>query len=259
MMSLDGAKDVTLLEAGGIRSMIEKDLSRDNMPAEEMKEIIANVYRNWYVLIWLYTQCSLTKPDDKIPALTGIINQIHKFTGDRCFMGVRQRQPAQGLLWRRSQQAFKRVTPSRGPSRSWTAYDGLVGFPKWPGDDEEMRDEFAAVDLDHSDDPIGILSREPKLRILGAKMLRDFSFTTLNPKGGTGLRFLHAQVGDPSTINILLWTALKCVIGFWQIADDTGDKVGWASFDEEKAVNFDGEVDSITCIAVASHSTESEG
>lgn len=259
MMSLDGANDVTQLEAGGIRSMIEKDLSRGNLPDEETKKISAKVYRDWYVLVWLYTQCSLTKPDDKIPALTGIINQIHEFTRDRCFMGVWKRQPAQGLLWGRSQQAFKRAIPFRGPSWSWAAYDGLVGFPKWTGDDEEMREEFAAVEFDDSDDPLGVLSGLPKLRILRAKMLRDFSFTTLDPRGGTGLRFLHGQVGDPSTINIILWRPLKCVTRFWQIGDDSGDKVGWATFDEEKAENFDGEDERITCIAIASHSAEREG
>ncbi|KAH7346995.1 heterokaryon incompatibility protein-domain-containing protein [Pyrenochaeta sp. MPI-SDFR-AT-0127] len=256
MRSLDGAIDVAPLKTGGIRTMIEKDTSQGDVLEGEMETITANIYRDWYKLVWLYSQCSLTESKDKIPALTGIITQIHKFTGDRCFMGVWQRRAAQGLLWVRGPKKLEYATPSRGPSWSWTTFDGLVGFPKWnpSEDDMQIQTEFAGIEFDSSDDPVGNLSGHCELRITGAKMLRDFSFTTLHPKGGTGLRFLEAQTGDPSLVNVILWESLTCLTRFWGVADDAGEKVGWAAFDVEEAERIDGEDDCITCIAISSHS-----
>jgi hypothetical protein len=53
MKTLDGSIDVTPLRAGGIRSMIKRDVSQSGDLDEEMEGISANVYRDWYELVWL--------------------------------------------------------------------------------------------------------------------------------------------------------------------------------------------------------------
>lgn len=261
LKTLDGIHDSTPLKSGGIRSMIQKTALQGADSDETVQKISSNIYRDWYQLVEVYSKCSLTKAEDKIPALTGIIHEIHAFTGDRCFMGIWQQRAAQCLLWFRGPKALKYATPSRAPSWSWAGFDGLVSFPRWNiyEDDKKIRAEFAGIRFDRfdgSEDAVGILSGDIILQITGAKMLRNVFFSTLHPEGGTGLRFSQGQIGDPSWKNIILWEPLKCATKFWMVADDAGELVGWASLDQEERDEFDGEFDHVTCFAVASHTDD---
>jgi hypothetical protein len=83
----------------------------------------------WERVVELYTRCDLTKPDDKLPALSGIATTYAAATGMTYIAGLwKERLPCQ-LLWTvaRSPQSTH-LSFYRAPSFSWASIDGAVSF-----------------------------------------------------------------------------------------------------------------------------------
>jgi hypothetical protein len=83
----------------------------------------------WERVVELYTRCDLTKPDDKLPALSGIATTYAAATGMTYIAGLwKERLPCQ-LLWTvaRSPESTH-LSFYRAPSFSWASIDGVVSF-----------------------------------------------------------------------------------------------------------------------------------
>ncbi|PMD16582.1 HET-domain-containing protein, partial [Hyaloscypha hepaticicola] len=83
----------------------------------------------WERVVELYTRCDLTKPNDKLPALSGIAMTYAAVTGMTYIAGLwKERLPCQ-LLWTvaRSPQSTH-LSFYRAPSFSWASIDGAVSF-----------------------------------------------------------------------------------------------------------------------------------
>jgi hypothetical protein len=267
LQSIDGVREIRNQFRGpGIKAILRReDLSnRGHVESSLSRQaIFTKIYVDWYKIVEDYSRRSLTKSEDKIPALTGVIRQIHALTGDKCYMGVWAQRVAPCLLWLREKETLKLQTTYRAPSWSWAAYDGKVQFPMWNSrrDDTKLRIEFVdALFMSKADTSMdtsaGYFSGPSSLLLYGVKMLRNPSSLLSQEDGGTGLRFMDGQTGKPTWVQSTNWEQLTAETRFWTVHDDSGRRVGWASLDGEEREEIDGEEEMITCIAIASHTDD---
>lgn len=221
------------------------------------------VFQSWYEIVEHLSRCSLTKPEDKLPALIGIVRQMHAFTKDNCYVGLWSKRIPQCLLWLRGEETLRLHSRYHAPSWSWAVHDGEIQFPLWnsKGDDTSIRAEFVEAIFiygpqSNGEKVIGFIDGRAALFMRGVNMIRNSSFPTGHPSGGTGLRFLDGQIGKPAWIQICNWEPLKTKTRFWTVHDDTGRRIGWAALDREDRTEIDGEEDMITCIKIASHADD---
>lgn len=84
----------------------------------------SNLLYYWRRLKEWYTKCDLTKPQDKLIALSGVVQAIRGKTGDQYFAGLWRRTLDQELCWRAID--IRERPEYRAPSWSWAAVDGPV-------------------------------------------------------------------------------------------------------------------------------------
>lgn len=90
----------------------------------------------WERLIMQYSACDLTRPEDKLIALSGIAKLFRHVTGDRYLAGLWQSALPRLLCWyrransRREAQEATRARPVnyRAPSWSWASIDDAVSY-----------------------------------------------------------------------------------------------------------------------------------
>jgi len=96
---------------------------------------------DWKLLITQYTNCGLTKGEDKLVAVFGIVDLVEQLTGDRCLAGMWRSQMPGCLLWLIDwgledpdgqtaapvPNAPQRPPRWRAPSWSWASHDWAVG------------------------------------------------------------------------------------------------------------------------------------
>jgi len=103
----------------------------------------ARLIPDWDNIITQYTTCGLTKDDDKLVALFGIVDHVERLTGDRCLLGLWRSQMPACLLWiidwkfprpdGRSTvpglgSGLQRPERWRAPSWSWASHNLAVNF-----------------------------------------------------------------------------------------------------------------------------------
>ena len=110
-------------------------------------ERMARLGMNWELLITQYTRCRLTRGEDKLVAIFGIIDLIEQLTGDRCLAGMWRRQMPECLLWlvnwglenpngqtaAPALMAPRQPRRWRAPSWSWASHDWPVGHIRYGG------------------------------------------------------------------------------------------------------------------------------
>lgn len=83
-------------------------------------------YDYWYRIVTAYSSCALTKPGDKLPALSGLASRMRKRTGDVYLAGLWRTDLGRGLLWNVRSFFDGSVyvnNSSRAPSWSWASLD----------------------------------------------------------------------------------------------------------------------------------------
>lgn len=86
----------------------------------------ASKYTGWYQLVERYTRCFLTRPTDRLPALSGLVAYIARTTGDSYYAGLWGRAIVEGLPW-----TSKTPVPSDlylAPTWSWASVNGPVKY-----------------------------------------------------------------------------------------------------------------------------------
>ncbi|KAE9363177.1 HET-domain-containing protein [Stipitochalara longipes BDJ] len=79
---------------------------------------------DWYIIVVEYTRCYLTKPTDKLAALSGLAAIFQANTGYSYMSGLWQEDFGDGLLWyvdRTQSQARHSKAKNPGPSWSWVS------------------------------------------------------------------------------------------------------------------------------------------
>ena len=87
------------------------------------------VYRQWMHIIEVYSITFMTKPEDKLVALSGLAREVQTLTKDVYCAGLWEGDLARQLLWK-TEELHRNQTCAkyRAPSWSWAATDGRVTF-----------------------------------------------------------------------------------------------------------------------------------
>ena len=82
----------------------------------------------WYAVVKQYSKRSLTKPGDKIVALSAVAQRIARLSGKRYAAGLWKEHFLHNLLWFTGQdcELFGLPAEYRGPSWSWASVDGEI-------------------------------------------------------------------------------------------------------------------------------------
>lgn len=86
----------------------------------------------WHSMLWDYGPRKLTKPSDKLPAISGLARLLAERLNDEYVAGLWRKSLIEGLLWQGLE--VHRVPKYRAPSWSWASVDGIpaVGMrTKW--------------------------------------------------------------------------------------------------------------------------------
>ncbi|KAM0549202.1 hypothetical protein ACHAPJ_009511 [Fusarium lateritium] len=81
---------------------------------------------SWYNLLWLYGPQKLTRPSDKLPAISGLAEIFAKRLDDQYVAGLWRSDLIEGLLWQGLN--CRRRQEYRAPSWSWASMDGIPGL-----------------------------------------------------------------------------------------------------------------------------------
>ena len=88
------------------------------------------LYRPWPEIIEKYTDTLLSKPEDKLVAISGLARQVHSITKDKYCAGIWRENLVLQLLWRLQRPQHQIELPYRAPSWSWASTEGKVEFTK---------------------------------------------------------------------------------------------------------------------------------
>lgn len=82
----------------------------------------------WYVVVKQYSKRSLTKPEDRIVALSAVAQRIARLSGNRYAAGLWKEHFVHNLLWFTGTdcELFGLSAEYRGPSWSWASVDGEI-------------------------------------------------------------------------------------------------------------------------------------
>jgi hypothetical protein len=81
---------------------------------------------DWYKIVMVYTERSITHPLDKLPALQGIAEIYRRVIDDDYVYGLWKSDLYMGLLWHGGITRYQRHY--RAPSWSWASLDGVVSW-----------------------------------------------------------------------------------------------------------------------------------
>ena len=85
------------------------------------------IYRYWLGVVESFSQCDLTFPRDKFPALSGIASEINALVADTYVAGLWKSDLHEALLWKPGENASP-VAKYRAPSWSWASFDGDIRY-----------------------------------------------------------------------------------------------------------------------------------
>ena len=88
------------------------------------------LHRSWPEIIEKYTDTLLTKPEDKLVAISGLARQVYSLTKDKYCAGIWRKDMVLQLLWRLQRPQHMSELPYRAPSWSWASTEGKVEFTK---------------------------------------------------------------------------------------------------------------------------------
>ncbi|KAH4287020.1 hypothetical protein HBH92_241070 [Parastagonospora nodorum] len=100
---------------------------------------------DWLHLVEIYTNCDLTREEDKLFAIAGVAARIFARSNLSWCAGLWSDRISEGLLWLPGQNLTRPVNP-RAPSWSWAAWDGSIHYPQnIHGDSFESKAAFLKV------------------------------------------------------------------------------------------------------------------
>ena len=110
------------------------DDNRRRAVFREEPDLDLDAYHVWNKIVQAFTRSSLTKPEDKLIALSGLASRVQQILDDEYLAGLWKRVLPSQLMWDvfdgRQGNELPSVRPAqyRAPSWSWASLDGCVGW-----------------------------------------------------------------------------------------------------------------------------------
>ncbi|KAF2261107.1 HET-domain-containing protein, partial [Lojkania enalia] len=91
--------------------------------SEQLAEMF---FRIWGSILLRYSNLSITRPSDKLPALSGLASLAEPVLGYRYLYGIWNFNLPYGLFWHPVNRPMVQATEWRAPSWSWAALEGAI-------------------------------------------------------------------------------------------------------------------------------------
>ncbi|KAK4208390.1 heterokaryon incompatibility protein-domain-containing protein [Rhypophila decipiens] len=222
------------------------------------------VYNGWYELVTRYSACLLTENKDKLVALSGIVRKCQQVNKDRYVSGIWLHPDHFHvcLLWLGNGKE-PLVTGTGAPSWSWASILGKVQYIHGLGMlEREISHIKSEVKLEAVHPGPGVDNQSDTIE--GPAILELSNVVMIN-REKTGLRFVHFRAGVPWHYSLNKYLNLDKPARIWDIHDDDGERIGWASLDTYPGVSDEfgkpGEFirasdEGITCFKMAVHDND---
>ena len=144
--------------------MIESDSSMKNILPREVFNRVFDIARlatqvddetnlrgtklDWYSLIETYTYRKLTRPTDRILALSGLAKEYSAALDDEYLAGIWRKSLLTELLWSVRGTTYPAPTSFQGPSWSWTSVNGVIDFKGRYGSEDGTKEQARAKVLE---------------------------------------------------------------------------------------------------------------
>ncbi|EAT84169.2 hypothetical protein SNOG_07893 [Parastagonospora nodorum SN15] len=114
-------------------------------------EDITICYKIWNIIVEKYTTASLTRPSDKLIAISGVAQGLVSILGDEYCVGMWRRDLEIQLLWHRGEDptSYTRPETYRAPSWSWASLDGSIVMNARHFDSSDLKAHIEDVVLVH--------------------------------------------------------------------------------------------------------------
>lgn len=110
---------------------------RGRIHSEQLAEMF---FRSWGSILSWYSNLSMTRPSDKLPALSGLASLAESALRCRYLYGIWNVNLPYGLFWHPVNRPMIQATEWRAPSWSWAALEGVIMFEKFfPEKDSKIR------------------------------------------------------------------------------------------------------------------------
>jgi Heterokaryon incompatibility protein (HET) len=127
----------TTCECTGIKNAWWKEAWKDGPHLPQLKlshsqalltSDLSQLYQRWHVIVEQYSKRQLSKPNDRLPALSGLAKQMleHRRT-DKYLAGIWEQSLHFDLLWT-AEIGARRSRDYRAPSWSWASVDGFIHY-----------------------------------------------------------------------------------------------------------------------------------
>jgi hypothetical protein len=104
--------------------------------------------RDWYSLVQAYTHRKLTRPTDRILALSGLAKEYSAALDDEYLAGMWRKSLLTELLWSVQGISYPAPTSFQGPSWSWTSVNGVIDFKGQYGSEHGTKEQARAKVLE---------------------------------------------------------------------------------------------------------------
>ena len=114
--------------------------------------LIAATHTNWWQWMESYSERQFTEPNDRLPAMAGLVRHYQIANDDEPMLGLWKRSFTQDLLWMR-RGTLENLESSRlrnMPSWSWLSCPTAINFDYWGAWDVRKRKEGLRAVTDHA-------------------------------------------------------------------------------------------------------------
>jgi Heterokaryon incompatibility protein (HET) len=100
------------------------------------EELAMMFFRIWAKILSRYSSLSITRPSDKLPALSGLASLAEPVLGYRYLYGIWNFNLSYGLFWHPVSRPMSRAEEWRAPSWSWAAWESAIIFENYFPEEE---------------------------------------------------------------------------------------------------------------------------
>ncbi|TVY84431.1 hypothetical protein LSUE1_G002663 [Lachnellula suecica] len=134
-----------IVDKRGADEMTEFDHGKTNSSALSGSALVP-IKEHWDEIVELYTDGALTKPEDKLVAMSGLATEALEDTEDTYHAGLWRNDFARSLLWYLITPQHSACTAYRAPTWSWASVDGKVAYLARRPDPEFPVSELATIE-----------------------------------------------------------------------------------------------------------------
>ncbi|KAI0121015.1 heterokaryon incompatibility protein-domain-containing protein [Xylariales sp. AK1849] len=145
------------------------DLTNRRPSRRPFRPLHGGDHETWNQLLWAYGKRELSRPTDKLPAISGLASYCAKKIAKEYVAGIWSNAIVEGIAWQGLGNRRAVATSEHlyiGPSWSWASYDGIAATGLYTGWTDIAKIEEWHVDLKNEANPYGEV-KDAWLRVHG--------------------------------------------------------------------------------------------